>query len=78
VHGGLIERINIYLADASRCSSPIDCSSYYYIGQDKSFGNVDVYLPTRSEETTYYLAFYNIAPLGENKQTEASFKLEVS
>jgi hypothetical protein len=39
---------------------------------------MDVYLPSRSQETTYYLAFYNIAPLGKSKQTEASFKLEVS
>ena len=78
VHGGLIPRINIYLVDASRCSSPIECSSYYYIGEGKSFGKVDVYLPTRSQETTYYLVFENIAPLGESKQTEASFKLEIS
>jgi hypothetical protein len=78
VHGGLIPRINIYLADASRCSSPIESSSYYYIGEGKSFGKVDVYLPTRSQETTYYLVFENIAPLGESKQTEASFKLEIS
>jgi len=35
-----------------------------------------MYLPTRSQETTYYLAFYNIAPLGESKQIEASFKVE--
>jgi hypothetical protein len=78
VHGGLIPRIDIYLADISLCSSPIDCSSYYYVGKDKSFGEVDVYLPTssRSRQTTYYLAFHNIAPLGESKQTEASFKLE--
>ena len=79
VHGdGLIPRIDIYLADTILCSSPIDCSSYYYVGKDKSFGEVDVYLPTssRSRQTTYYLAFHNIAPLGESKQTEASFKLE--
>jgi hypothetical protein len=79
VHGGgLIPRIDIYLADTSLCSSPIDCSSYYYVGKDKSFAEVDVYLPTsaRSRQTTYYLAFHNIAPLGESKQTEASFKLE--
>jgi hypothetical protein len=76
--GGLIPRIDIYLADISLCSSPIDCSSYYYVGKDKSFGEVDVYLPTssRSRQTTYYLTFHNIAPLGESKQTEASFKLE--
>ena len=78
VHGDLIQRINIYLADASLCSSPIGCSSYYYIGEEKSFGKVDVYLSTRSQETTYYLAFQNVAPLGESKQTEASFKLEGS
>jgi hypothetical protein len=79
VHGSLIPRIDIYLADTSLCSSPIDCSSYYYVGKDKSFGKVDVYLPTsaRSRQTTYYLAFHNIAPLGESKQTEASFKLEI-
>jgi hypothetical protein len=78
VHGGLILRIDIYLADTTLCSSPIDCSSYYYVGKDKSFGEVDVYLPTssRSRQTTYYLSFHNIAPLGESKQTEASFKLE--
>jgi hypothetical protein len=67
VHEGLIPQINIYLADASLCSSPIKCSSYYYIGEGKSFGKVDMYLPTSSEERTYYLAFYNIAPLGESK-----------
>jgi hypothetical protein len=80
VHGGLIPRIDIYLADTSLCSSPIDCSSYYYVGKDKSFGEVDVYLPTsaRSRQTTYYLSFHNIAPLGESKQTEASFKVEIS
>ena len=80
VHGGLIPRIDIYLADKTLCSSPIDCSSYYYISKEKSFGKVDVYLPTsaRSRQTTYYLSFHNIAPLGESKQTEASFKLEVS
>ena len=81
VHGGgLIPRIDIYLADTSHCSSPIDCSSYYYVGKDKSFGEVYVYLPTsaRSRQTTYYLAFHNIAPLGESKQTEASFRLEIS
>jgi hypothetical protein len=81
VHGGvLIPRIDIYLADTSLCSSPIDCSSYYYVGKKKSFGKVDVYLPTssRSRQTTYYLSFDNIAPLGESKQTEASFKLEIS
>jgi hypothetical protein len=80
VHGGLIPRIDIYLADTSLCSSPIDCSSYYYVGKDKSFGEVDVYLPTsaRSRQITYYLSFHNIAPLGESKQTEASFKLEIS
>ncbi len=78
VHGGLIPRIDMYLADTTLCSSPIDCSSYYYVGKDKSFGEVDVYLPTssRSRQTTYYLSFHNIAPLGESKQTEASFKLE--
>jgi hypothetical protein len=78
VHGGLIPRIDIYLADTTLCSSPIYCSSYYYVGKDKSFGKVDVYLPTsaRSRQTTYYLSFHNIAPLGESKQTEASFKLE--
>lgn len=78
VHVGLIPRIDIYLADTTLCSSPIDCSSYYYVGKDKSFGEVDVYLPTssRSRQTTYYLSFHNIAPLGESKQTEASFKLE--
>ena len=81
VHGGgLIPRIDIYLADTSLCSSPIDCESYYYVGKDKSFGDVDVYLPTsaRRRQTTYYLSFYNIAPLGEIKQTEASFKVEIS
>ena len=80
VHGGLIPRIDIYLADTTLCSSPIDCSSYYYVGKDKSFGEVDVYLPTsaRSRQITYYLSFHNIAPLGESKQTEASFKLEIS
>jgi hypothetical protein len=81
VHGGgLISRIDIYLADTSLCSSPIDCSSYYYVGKDKSFGEVDVYLPTsaRSRQTPYYLSFHNIAPLGESKQTEASFKVEIS
>ena len=69
--GGLIPRIDIYLADTSLCSSPIDCSSYYYVGKDKSFGEVDVYLPTssRSRQTAYYLAFHNIAPLGESKRT---------
>ena len=78
VHGGLIPRIDIYLADTTLCSSPIDCSSYYYVGKDKSFGEIDVYLPTssRSRQTTYYLSFHNIAPLDESKQTEASFKLE--
>jgi hypothetical protein len=81
VHGGgLIPQIDIYLADISLCSSPIDCESYYYVGKDKSFGDVDVYLPTsaRRRQTTYYLSFYNIAPLGEIKQTEASFKVEIS
>ena len=65
VHGdGLIPRIDIYLADTTLCSNPIDCSSYYYVGKEKSFGKVDVYLPTsaRSRQTTYYLSFYNIAP----------------
>jgi hypothetical protein len=78
--GGLIPQIDIYLADISLCSSPIDCESYYYVGKDKSFGDVDVYLPTsaRRRQTTYYLSFYNIAPLGEIKQTEASFKVEIS
>ena len=39
VHGsGLIPRIDIYLADTSLCSSLIDCSSYYYVGKEKSFG----------------------------------------
>ena len=78
VHGGLIPRIDIYLADTTLCSIPIDCSSYYYVGKDKSFGKIDVYLPTssRSRQTTYYLSFHNIAPLGESKQTETSFKLE--
>jgi hypothetical protein len=78
--GGLIPRIDIYLADTSLCSSPLDCSSYYYVGKDKSFGEIDVYLPTsaRSRQTAYYLTFHNIAPLGESKQTDASFKLEVS
>jgi hypothetical protein len=80
VHGGLIPRIDIYLADTSLCSSPIDCSSYYYVGKDKSFGKVNLSLPTsaRSRQTTYYLSFHNIGPLGESNQTEASFKLEVS
>jgi hypothetical protein len=81
VHGGgLIPRIDIYLADTSLCSSPIDCSSYYYVSKDKSFGEVDVYLPTsaRSRQITYYLSFHNIAPLRESKQTEASFKVEIS
>ena len=81
VHGdGLIPRIDIYLADITLCSNPIDCSSYYYVGKEKSFGKVDVYLPTsaRSRQTSYYLSFHNIAPLGESKQTEASFKLEIS
>ena len=78
VHSGLIPRIDIYLADTTLCSNPIDCSSYYYVGKDMSFGEIDVYLPTsaRSRQTTYYLSFHNIAPLGESKQTEASFKLE--
>ena len=78
VYVGLIPRIDIYLADTTLCSSPIDCSSYYYVGKDKSFGEIDVYLPTssRSRQTTYYLSFHNIAPLGESKQTETSFKLE--
>jgi hypothetical protein len=80
VHGGLIPRMDIFIADTTLCSSPIDCSSYYYVGKDKSFGEVDVYLPTssRSRQTTYYLSFHNIAPLGESKQTEALFKLEIS
>jgi hypothetical protein len=81
VHGGgLIPLIDIYLGDISLCSSPIDCESFYYVGKDKSFEEVDVYLPTsaRSRQTTYYLSFHNIAPLGESKQTEASFKLEIS
>jgi hypothetical protein len=75
--GGLIRRIDIYLADISLYSNPLDCSSYYYVDKDKSFGEVDVYLPTsRSRQTAYYLAFHNIGTLGESKQTEASFKLE--
>jgi hypothetical protein len=80
VLGGLIPQIDIYLADKSLCSSPIDCESYYYVGKDKSFGEVDVYLPTssRSRQTTYYLSFHNIAPLGERKQTQASFELQIS
>ena len=81
VHGGgLIPRIDIYLADTSLCSSPIDCSSYYYVGKDKSFGEVDLSFPTsaRSRQTTYYLSFHNIGQLGESKQTEASFKVETS
>ena len=54
VLSGLISQIDIYIADTSLCSSPIDCESYYYVGKDKSFGEVDVYLPTssRSRQTT--------------------------
>ena len=74
VHGsGLIPRIDIYLADTSLCSSLIDCSSYYYVGKEKSFGKVDVYLPTsaRSRQTTYilcYVFFYlcNLQPMRKN------------
>jgi hypothetical protein len=35
VHGGLIPHIDIYLVDTRLCSTPIDCSSYYYFSKDK-------------------------------------------
>lgn len=68
VHGGLIPRIDISCRHNSVLKSYrlllilLDCN-------DKSFREIDVYLPTsnRSRQTTYYLSFHNIAPLGESK-----------
>jgi hypothetical protein len=47
--GGLIPPIDIYLADTSLCSSLIVCKSYYYVGNDKSFEEVNVYYQQASE-----------------------------
>ena len=72
-YGGLIQRINLYVTDASACS-PSDLSncSTLYLNEQKTLGEVNLALPPGKN---YYLVFHNDAVLGEDKQVKASFTL---
>lgn len=65
-YGGLIQRINLYVMDASACS-PSDLSncSTLYLNEQKTLGEVNLALPPGRD---YYLLFHNDAVLGEDKQ----------
>ncbi|HMH09605.1 MAG TPA: hypothetical protein VK553_02770, partial [Candidatus Nitrosopolaris rasttigaisensis] len=72
-YGGLIQRVNLYVTDASACS-PSDLSncSTLYLYEQKAVGEVNLALPPGKN---YPFVFYNDSVLGEDKQVKASFTL---